>query len=307
MTVATTDRSARADVIVPTFNNLTELQRCLASLATQAGPFRVLVCVDGSTDGTVQWLRRMATPFELLVLQHADAQNHGRAAARNLALPHLREQVTVLLDSDMRLRPSALRHHVALVDGSDVVSVGAVVYENADQNPWARYLATRGRGKVRPGSTVRPLDFVTANAALRTEHLQALGGFDASMAAYGGEDTELALRLAEGGLRFLFNGAAVADTTENKTIDEGLAELGRYARTNLRTTRRRHPSGPAPFWIDRLESRRWRDRLLRLALNPVSDRIVDSLLPRVPFVLQRQLLNYKVIRTVFRAYAQATR
>ena len=295
-------------VIIPTFNNRTELQQCLRALAFQTNAsFSALVCIDGSTDGTDELFTHGDFAFPLSVLRHADGRNHGRAAARNLALPHLRTPFVLLLDSDMRLEPDAVSHHVRLLEERDCVSIGDVRYDNAGRNLWARYIGTRGKNKFAPAAEVRPLDFVTANTALRTEHLIKLAGFDETLAGYGGEDTELALRLASKGLPFVYNADARAVSTEEKTIEDGLAELHQFARTNLPAIRRRHPRGPAPFMVDRLESRRVRDRALRLALNPLADRLVRSLLPRVPFRVQRLLLHYLVIRTVFRGYGEATR
>ncbi len=294
------------DVIVPTYDNLVELKACLAALARQqTHDFKVLVCVDGSIDGTLAYLRESRFPFGLTVLQHPDRANHGRAAARNLALPHLTSEYVLLLDSDMRFAPDALAKHLEPLSQRDCVSVGDVVYLNASENLWARYIGTRGKNKSRPGAEIRPLDFVTANTAMRTEDLLAVGGFDESLTGYGGEDTELALRLVrDRRLRFVFNPAARAETVEDKTIEQGLAELRRYARTNLRAIRQRHPDPPAPFWVDRLESRRLRDRALRACLNPLTDRVVDLLLPITPFAIQRLLLNYKVVRAVFAGYAE---
>jgi GT2 family glycosyltransferase len=293
------------DVIVPTFNNLAELRACVWSLG-QAGAdgLRVMICVDGSTDGTQAYLASAPSPFELLVLEHADGQNHGRAATRNLALPHLRAPFVLLLDSDMRLEPGAIERHRALVQTRPCVSVGAVRYANSGTNLWARYLMTRGANKSGPGAEVRPLDFVTANSALRTDDLRAVGGFDPSLTSYGGEDTELALRLAERGVPFVYNAQAVATSVEEKKIGEGLAELRRYGATNLRTTRARHPRAPAPYLIDRLESKRLTDRAFRALLNPVTEVLVDLVLLIPVFALQRRLLNYKVLRAVWSGYRQ---
>lgn len=296
------------DVIVPTYDNLVELRACLDALATQRmRDFAVFVCVDGSTDGTAKYLEESEFSFPTQTLEHPDGANHGRAAARNLALPHLTSEYVLLLDSDMRLAPDALARHLELLSQRDCVSVGDVVYLNGRENLWARYLETRGKGKYHPGAEIAPLDFVTANTALRTEDLLAVGGFDETLTGYGGEDTELGLRLASmKGKRFVFNAGARALTVEDKTVEQGLAELHRYAATNLPAIRRRHPDLPAPFWIDRLESGRLRDRALRACLNRLSDRLVDLVLPVAPFAIQRQLLNYKVIRTVFSGYSEPT-
>lgn len=298
-----------ADIVIPTFNNRDMLRACLDALEAQdAAGFRVIVCVDGSTDGTLEELRTITRSYPLIVLEHEDCKNHGRARARNLALPHITAEHIVLLDSDMRLAPDALASHLDLLGARDCVSVGDVQYDELASSVWGRYQATRGKNKATPGSVIRPLDFNTQNVALRSEHLLAVGGFDGTLTGYGGEDTEFGLRLAaERHLPFVFNGAAVADTVERKTIEEGLSQLDLFARTNLHTIRRRHPGGPAPFWIDRLASPRLADRLLRLTLNPFIERVIRLLLPRAPFAVQRRLLDYLVIRTVFRGFAEGSR
>jgi glycosyltransferase involved in cell wall biosynthesis len=296
---------ASVDIVIPTFNNVDELRRCLASILPRMPIGRVLVCVDGSTDGTLEFLASTDLPFPLTVLEHQDRQNHGRSATRNLALPHLSAEHVLLLDADMRLEPDTANRHLDLLEReTTAVSVGDVEYLNARENIWARYIATRGRNKARPGTEIRPLDLNTQNVALRRRSLVEVGGFDVSLTGYGGEDTELGLRLAERGIGFVFNAAARVTTVEHKTVGEGLSELRTYARTNLHTTRTRHPGGPAPFWIDRFDSPTLVNRALRTLLNPLTDRIVDLALPRMPFPVQRRLLDYKVIRAVFSGYAE---
>ncbi len=294
------------DVVIPTYNNWDELQACLASLEMSTGPeISVFVCVDGSTDGTIEHLRDARFPFALRVLEHMDHVNHGRAAARNLAVPHLESSLLLMLDSDMRLAADALDRHADMLREAGRVSIGDVVYLNKTSNLWARYLTTRGKYKSPPGSEVGPLGFNTQNVALRTEDFVAVGGFDEALRWYGGEDTELALRLwKDRDLRFYYNASAEAMTIEGKTIPAAMAELETYGGTNLRLIRARHPGPPAPFWIDRLEAPRLRDRVFLAAMNPVTDRIVDGLLPHVPFGVQRRLIDYKVIRTIFRGYVQ---
>ena len=220
------------------------------------------------------------------------------------ALPALDAPVVLLLDSDMRVRVDALARHLRLLEDRDCASVGDVRYLNADQNLWARYLGTRGKNKYASGSVICPLDFVTANSAMRTERLLAVGGFDVTLEGYGGEDTELAFRLAAAGLPFAFNAAAIAETWETKTVDQGLAELRRYGATNLAAIRTLHPAAPAPFLVDRLESARPRDRLFRLMLNPLTDVLIDLAMRISPVSLKMRLLNYKVIRAVFTGYRE---
>ena len=291
------------DVVVPTYNNRSELSACLDAIGEAKGLVaKVIVCVDGSTDDTKEWLGTQMFAFPIAVREHPDGRNHGRGPARNLSLPELASEFVLFLDSDMRLHANAVARHLELLAMRDVVSIGDVRYDPLS-TVWGRYQGTRGKNKSIDGAEVRALDFNTQNVALRSEHVLALGGFDTSMSGYGGEDTELGLRLAsERGLSFVFNERAVASTMEMKSVDQGLAQLDRFARTNLRSIRARHPAGAAPFWIDRLGSSRVPDRLLRLALNPIGERLARLLLFRVPFAIQRRILDYLVLRTVWRGF-----
>ena len=295
-----------ADIVIPTYQNLAELRVCIDWLRRQdRSDFRVLVCVDGSTDGTDAFLVAVSTSFPLLTLTHPDGRNHGRAAARNLALSHLQADHVLFLDSDMRLAPDGLRRHLEVLDGSPSVSIGDVVYLNRSENVWARYLTTRGKHKFAPGSRVGPLEFHSSNTALRTEDYLAVGGFDKALSEYGGEDTDLALRLAkERGSTFIYNAAARAEAVEDKSVDTALAQLRRYGATNLRAIRRKLPGPPAPFWIDRLQYPRVQDRALRALMNPLSDVAAQALLRWGPFALQRRALDYLVLRNVWRGYAE---
>lgn len=297
---------ALIDVVVPTYDNLGDLKKCLSALQDQRLPgLRVLICVDGSTDGTLEYLGQSTAGLAVEVLQHPDGRNRGRASARNLALPHLASEFVLFLDSDMRLAHDAAATHLDLLTRTDCVSVGDVAYLNQADNLWARYIGSRGKNKYGAGARLQPADFVTANCAMRTAHLQSLGGFDVTLQGYGGEDTELAFRLTgELGLPLIFNPGARAETVERKSVEDGLAQLREFARTSLGPIRARHAEARSWFLVERADSPRLGDRIFRAFLNPIVDGLVDILLRVAPFRIQRQLLNYKVIRAVFAGYRE---
>lgn len=295
------------NVVIPTYNNLPELKACLESLERQTiRGFRALICVDGSTDGTLEYLTDARLAFERRVLTHVDGSNHGRAAARNLALGEIDAAVTVLLDSDMRLAPDALERHAALVTKSGEASVGSITYSNARSSIWARYLMTRGRSRWRPGARLPFNQFVTSNSALRSDDFLALGGFDSSIVSYGGEDTEFAFRLVSVRQRGIVNNpSARAISIEPKPVAQALGELHTFSRINLPHLYRIHPDMPSLFMTDRLQSSHPLDRMFRLMLNPLTDMVAGAVIRTGPDALRMKALNYAVIRAVSRGYLEA--
>jgi glycosyltransferase involved in cell wall biosynthesis len=296
------------DIVVPTYNNIEELRRCLESIETQtlAGA-RVVVCVDGSTDGTFEYLE--THPGRITVLSHEGRTNRGRAATRNLALRVLDSTYTLFLDSDVTLDRDALSKHASVLRDRSSASVGAIRYTNTRDNLWARYKAARRLSLWPAGSLLPPSQFITANAALYTDDLIDLGGFDEAIRTYGGEDTELGFRLAKTLRRpIISNPDAFAVAEERKTLEAAIAELRSYGRTNLRYLHAKHPDMPHVFHTEKLGSRRLGDRAFVSFMNPITDLVVDAALHWVPFALQEQLINYKIVRAVFRGYSDgATR
>jgi glycosyltransferase involved in cell wall biosynthesis len=295
------------DVVVPTFNNVDELTNCLESLEVQTlRDFRILVCVDGSTDGTAEALASRTGSIPLEVLWHKDRTNRGRSATRNLSLPRLDSDYTLFLDSDMMLNPNALERHAAVLGKRPSASIGAIRYRNAGTNLWARYKSVRRLSRWPSGSLLPPSQFITANAAVHTADVVALSGFDEKMSSYGGEDTEFGYRLVEQLARpIVSNPEAYAIAWEEKTLSAALSDLRSYGRINLGYLRRKHPSMKDAFRIEKYGSARVADRAFLAVMNPLTDKVVDFLLGFAPFRMQEQLINYKVVRAVFQGYAES--
>ena len=69
-------------VIIPTFNRLEWIPVCLDSIKSQTYPhIETLVIDDGSTDGTVGWLR--SQPDYSFARVHKQPKNGGTSIARN--------------------------------------------------------------------------------------------------------------------------------------------------------------------------------------------------------------------------------
>lgn len=122
-------------VVVPVFNTMPYLRRCLASLAEQTiGPGRMEVVAvdDGSTDGSDAELGRFARRHPGMVRVLRQPNSGGPAGPCNRALEVATGRYVFFLGADDYLGPDAMRRLVDAGDryGSDVV-LGRVVGVNS--------------------------------------------------------------------------------------------------------------------------------------------------------------------------------
>lgn len=304
------NRRCTVTAVTPTHNNLKELCECLASLQAQLRPpEQIFVCVDGSTDGTLEYLTRASVggPARVRTLTHAANARRGRAATRNLALDSLTTDFVWYVDSDMILAPDALQHHLALAESRRCVSQGQVRYANAQDARWAGYLSTRAHHRAADGATIPFTWYTTANSLVRASHVKALGGFDARFAGYGGEDIDFAYRLIRAtGEPIINNRRAVASTVEGKSLEQAMSELEEYGSTNLHLLESLHPDMPRTFELQRLGSAALSDRIFVALLQPPFEWVVDFVVRVGPNRLRNRFLNYKVVSAVWRGYRSSS-
>jgi glycosyltransferase involved in cell wall biosynthesis len=105
-------------VIVPTYNRRHLVGRALDSIATQTrAPSEVIVVDDGSSDDTLETLRREYPSVTVLEQAHA-----GVSAARNRGIEHSHGDWIAFLDSDDEWLPEKLaRQHAAIVSESTML------------------------------------------------------------------------------------------------------------------------------------------------------------------------------------------
>ena len=291
-------------LVIPTYNNLPELRRCLAALQQLQGlDFEVLIGVDGSSDGTVEWLQAATFSFPLQVLQHAGGINQGRSATRNLALTKLSGKYVLFMDSDMEAAPDLLEKHRVFLERGNAVSIGSVHYRNRGNNIWVRYTSKRGVAKYAHGTQVSFQYFITPNTALPAAFVTGCDGFDEAIHRYGGEDMELGYRIhLQFAPQFFFNSMAIVTTTQPKTLAEALPQLKEYGATGLRYIVKKWPALAEIYWVHRCDSRRIGDRLFEFLTKQPFQAIARLLLKITPFFLQKFLINFLVVSNVHEGF-----
>ena len=182
-------------VIIPTYNRLPILQKCLQAMEAQdfTQPYEIVVVDDGSTDGTVEFLHNHSDRFPHVRLL---LQNHeGAAIARNTGIDVAAGEIIVFIDSDLVVTPVFLSAHAKALANSDrAFTYGLVINTNDFENP------TSAQVKIQDISTAF---FATGNVAIAKHWLIAAGKFDTSFRQYGWEDLELGVRLKNLGLKLI--------------------------------------------------------------------------------------------------------
>ena len=203
----------KISVIVPTYNRLEQLKRVIVGLEQQSchhKSFEVIIVSDGSTDGTDDYLHSLRTPLQLRPIFQ---KNQGAATARNRGVKEAGGEIIVFIDDDLVPSPQLLQEHRRWHESQDNVVVLGPMLTPHDfvMSPWVRWeqaMLTKQYDSMASGAwQPTPRQFYTGNASLARSHLLAAGGFDPAFRR--AEDVELAYRLAEQNLRFLFNPLAI--------------------------------------------------------------------------------------------------
>lgn len=204
-------RSVFFSIVIPTYNRLPILQKCLLAMEAQTydpqliTDYEIVVVDDGSTDGTIEWLK--SNPSALPHVKIYEQEHKGASAARNLGVERALGDTIIFIDSDLVVTPTFLQSHaVALLDGQSkagndkVFTYGAVIntanFEDPTSEPY----------KVTDFSNAY---FATGNVAIAKHWLLDVGLFDLGFSLYGWEDLELGVRLKDRGIKMIKCPAAV--------------------------------------------------------------------------------------------------
>lgn len=226
----------RVAVVIPSWNSLGLLPRCLGLLAGQGVEIELLVVDNGSGDGSVAYLEGEGVPHLSL------PRNIGFAAAVNLGVRRTSSPAVLVLNADTVLEPGCLG---TLLDalGADP-SLGGVqprilqLEEDAPGDPDASgtRIYSAGQALTRDGRAVE----VGAGETQRREHLEPrevfgvcgaacllrrelfdeLGGYDERYFAFY-EDVDLNVRARIAGWRFAYVPDAVVWHVGNASWSDG--------------------------------------------------------------------------------------
>lgn len=261
-------------IVIVSYNVRADLDRCLRSLRGAAAPHpaSIVVVDNGSTDGTLEWLRQ-AWP-EVLALDPGG--NVGFARGNNAGIRATSSDLVLLLNPDTEVPDGALPQLVAalladpgaaaagprLVDGDGRVelSFGPMIgpwgeftqrrlvraYESGA--PWA--VARVEAATTRPG----PRDWVSGACLLvRRADLEAVGLLDERYFLYT-EDVDLCAALRARGRRVLFVPGVVVRHLRGRSGAGAPAATEAFRRASQLAFYRKHHPRWAPllaWWLRR--------------------------------------------------------
>ncbi|KJH73117.1 glycosyltransferase family 2 protein [Aliterella atlantica] len=300
-------------VVIPTYNRLPILQKCLRALENQQIPsgspisgYEIVLVDDGSTDGTLNWLQEEAAEFPHV---RSHLQNHqGPAAARNLGVEKASGDTIIFIDSDLVVTENFLQAHAEALTQADsdrVFTYGRVIntcnFDDPTSEPY----------KVTDFSAAY---FATGNVAISRHWLDKAGLFDTRFQLYGWEDLELGVRLKQLGLKLIKCPDAVGyhwhppfalaqiPNLIDKEIERGRMGVLFY---------QKHPTWEVRMMVQMT----WLHRLLWgiLSVNgllnertmaPFLQWLIDQNKPQLALELARIFLNWYNVKGVYAAYSQ---
>ncbi len=199
--------SIRVSVIIPTWNRRELLADVLESLLHQSYPpeqYEVIVCDDGSTDGTSGLVAEFAGRFPGNLIYHPMPDNGGPARCRNVAAGFARGELIAFTDSDCRVSPQWLEAGVAAFTSERVAIATGSIFHKPEQQ--VTYFS-RSHDAV----TEEHPSYPAQNAIFRRDVFLEFGGFEVSLCFRNFRnrqvecaDTDLAWRIKEAGYESVF-------------------------------------------------------------------------------------------------------
>lgn len=212
MTSTSTPSTIELSVVIPSHNRCASLSDLLDALSRQGLPperFEIIVVLDGSTDGSAEFLARWARDHPRSALRVIEQPNQGQSAARSRGVAEAAAPLLLFLDDDVVPEPGCLAAHLVRHQQSrqPVAVLGEAQMAMAKQESYYDMLtrmwwedAHAQRSRRHPHSSYR--DFCAGHVSVPREVFLEVGGFDADFRGYGGEDYELGYRLLQAGVRF---------------------------------------------------------------------------------------------------------
>lgn len=239
-------------VVVPVYNAMRTLPRCLTALAELSpAPAEILLVDNGSTDGSLGYLETFARERGSGNIRVLQEPCRGAAAARNAGIRAAKAGVVAFTDADCTPDPAWLHHVIAPFGDPTVGAVaGRVVAAPAstvvEQFSALYTLQLPDQPVRRKQWTPWEGGYPTANLTVRRALLDELGGFDENVGIYG-EDYDLCARLYARGVEIVYVPEAQVAHHHRTLLGGMLRQAFGFGRSHPYLLRRHAAQG---LWLD---------------------------------------------------------
>lgn len=181
----------KVTIIIPNYNGLRFMEPCFQALNAQSEQnFELLVVDNGSSDGSVEWLKEHEIPSVFL------SENTGFCGAVNVGIKKARTPYVILLNNDTQPKPDYVKEMIRAIERSPkIFSVSSKMIQLYHKDlmddagdmysilGWAyqRGVGQSSRGYKRPR---RIFAACAAAAIYRRQVFEEIGGFDEAHFAY---------------------------------------------------------------------------------------------------------------------------
>jgi len=234
------------DIIIPCYNVEHIIKKCVSSIINQEynNIINIYLINDGSTDNTLEILNSFSNYKNIHIINNSN--NCGRAATRNTGIKLSNGEIIFFLDSDMTVKKNWIKSHLEVIKDEAVVGVISdyILPKEKTPNKLDKYLYNQKRGarKFKDGAIIKFRYFLFSNTCIKRYVFDSIDMFDEKIIVYGGEDTDLGIRLWEKfphGLRF--TSKAPSEHHSSKKIKDFYDSMYIYGNKNLPLLLKKYP------------------------------------------------------------------
>ena len=285
------------DVIIPCYNVEETIEDCIKSLCNQSlskNEYNCYFINDYSEDNTGVILDKYKNIENISIIHHKE--NQGLATSRNNGIKAGNSKMIAFLDGDMVVKKNWLESFLTYFNENVVAVMGDnTAPQNIYLNPVEKYYFgnLRGARKYKDGENIPFQYMLFGNAMLKRAILQECGYFDESMKKYGGEDTDLSVRIWDLYPKsFVFSKNSDSVHYHRRNLSEFCNSMYTYGKYNLPLLIKKHPHYKKKFATDWIFSFKG-----RLIVSSPLKILINLIIKIYPFqILIRYIVADAVIR-----------
>ncbi len=214
-------------IVIPNYNGqqlLVETIKCAqeALESSTISDFEIIVSDDASTDDSVNLILH---DFPDVILVRSEV-NTGFAGNMNRGIKRASKDLVCFLNSDVQLTSSYFTSQLSLFENEQTFGVMGAIYDqetnkpqDGAKNPGIGFLRIESNKNTFSSTDLLPTMFLSgANALVRREYLNQLGGFCELYNPYYSEDVDLGLQAWRRGWKLYFQPLAICHHAQSSTI-----------------------------------------------------------------------------------------